>query len=32
MQGMDYDTVDWDDGLDVDYDREAEDRWFDMGD
>jgi hypothetical protein len=29
---MDYDTVDWDDGLDSDNDREIEDRWFDDDD
>lgn len=29
MQSLDYDQVDWDEQLDVDDDREAEDKWFD---
>lgn len=29
MQGIDYDKVDYDEGLDVDDDRETQDRWFD---
>lgn len=28
-QDIDYDKVDWDESLDVDDDREAQDRWFD---
>lgn len=29
MQSVDYDAVDWDDQLDSEDDREAEERWFD---
>jgi hypothetical protein len=29
---MDYDVVDWDDQLDSEDDREAEERWFDEED
>jgi len=29
MQGIDYDRVDYDESLDVDDDRETQDRWFD---
>ncbi|KAG0709792.1 hypothetical protein DFH29DRAFT_885811 [Suillus ampliporus] len=29
LEGADYDSVDWDEGLDVDDDRNAEERWFD---
>ena len=32
MQGIDYDKVDWDESLDSDEDREAEERWFDEDD
>ncbi|KAG6833914.1 hypothetical protein H0H87_007925 [Tephrocybe sp. NHM501043] len=32
LQSFDYDTVDWDESLDEDDDREAEDRWFDEDD
>jgi hypothetical protein len=28
-QGADYDSVDWDEWLDVEDDRDAEERWFD---
>ena len=28
-QGADYDLVDWDEWLDVEDDRDAEERWFD---
>ncbi|KAG1806646.1 uncharacterized protein HD556DRAFT_1323271 [Suillus plorans] len=29
LEGADYDSVDWDEWLDVDDDRNAEERWFD---
>ncbi|KAG1752631.1 uncharacterized protein EDB91DRAFT_1044803, partial [Suillus paluster] len=29
LEGADYDSVDWDEELDVDDDRNAEERWFD---
>ncbi|KAJ6598880.1 hypothetical protein DFH09DRAFT_1258075 [Mycena vulgaris] len=29
LEEIDYDTVDWDETLDVDDDREAEEKWFD---
>jgi hypothetical protein len=29
MQSIDYDIVDWDESLDDDDDRDAEERWFD---
>jgi hypothetical protein len=28
-QDIDYDKVDWDESLDADDDREAEEKWFD---
>lgn len=32
VQGIDYDKVDYDESLDVEDDRETQDRWFDEGD
>ncbi|KAJ7284152.1 hypothetical protein C8J57DRAFT_1294672 [Mycena rebaudengoi] len=32
LEEMDYDKVDWDENLDVDDDREAEEKWFDDDD
>ncbi|KAL1694420.1 hypothetical protein GGG16DRAFT_122472 [Schizophyllum commune] len=32
LDGIDYDKVDWDESLDSDEDREAEERWFDEDD
>lgn len=32
FQGIDYAKIDWDESLDPDNDREAEDRWFDDDD
>jgi hypothetical protein len=29
LEGADYDSVDWDEWLDVEDDRDAEERWFD---
>ncbi|KAF7352634.1 DUF2052 domain-containing protein [Mycena venus] len=29
LENIDYDKVDWDENLDADDDREAEERWFD---
>jgi len=31
-QHIDYNKVDWDESLDVDDDREAQERWFDEDD
>ncbi|KAF5358945.1 hypothetical protein D9758_004749 [Tetrapyrgos nigripes] len=32
LEGYDYDKVDWDEGLDVDNDRELEEKWFEEED